>query len=230
MKNSILLVEDDHGLAESIADYLLSEGFDVEIESNGAVAEKRILAEHPDLVILDLNLPGKDGISVCTQVRASYPGHILMFTAKEEEIDQIIGLEVGADDYLVKPVRPRLLLARVRALLRRRTSTNLATQVKQFGKLTIDPTARHVTLGEEAIALTSMEFDLLNLLSDHAAKVITRDSITRELMGREYDGLARGADTAVSGLRRKLGDNSREPQRIKTVRGKGYMFVPTTWS
>lgn len=199
------------------------------VESNGAVAEKRILAENPDLVILDLMLPGKDGINICRDIRPHYKGFVLMFTAKEEEVDQIVGLEIGADDYLIKPVRPRLLLARVRALLRREVASSTAADTKTFGKLVINTESRHVVLDNEPIMLTSMEFDLLNLLSSHPAEVISRTFIAQRLFDREYDGLERSTDTGISGLRKKLHDNGREPRRIKTIRGRGYVFIPSAW-
>ena len=210
------------------------EGFDVSVEGNGAVAEKRILAENPDLVILDLMLPGKDGISICRDIRPHYKGFVIMFTAKEEEVDQVVGLEIGADDYLIKPVRPRILLAKVRAFLRREEHYSpeedpSSGDDKVFGSLVISSQARFVTLDRTSITLTSMEFDLLNLLCTHPGEVLSRDFIAQRLLGREYDGFDRSTDTGISALRKKLQDNAREPKRIKTIRGKGYVFIPTAW-
>ena len=228
----ILLVEDNQSLAESISDYLDIEGFDVSIEGNGNLAEQRILSEQPDLVILDLMLPGKDGLSICRNVRAHYPGMILMFTAKESEIDHIVGLEVGADDYMIKPVNPRLLLAKIKSLLRRDTSPTTQTEsypegVKQFRTLSVHALERRVTLNHQAVILTTMEFDLLNLLTNHPGEVLDRDFIALNIHGRKHDALDRSIDTAISQLRKKLADSAKEPAIIKTVRGKGYIFVPT---
>lgn len=228
----ILLVEDNQSLAESISDYLDIEGFDVSIEGNGNLAEQRILSEQPDLVILDLMLPGKDGLSICRDVRAHYPGMILMFTAKESEIDHIVGLEVGADDYMIKPVNPRLLLAKIKSLLRRDTSPTTQPEsypegVKQFATLSVHALERRVTLNHQAVILTTMEFDLLDLLTNHPGEVLDRDFIALNIHGRKHDALDRSIDTAISQLRKKLADSAKEPAIIKTVRGKGYIFVPT---
>jgi DNA-binding response OmpR family regulator len=222
----ILLVEDNASLAETVSEFLEMEGFTVAIEDNGAVAEKRILAENPDLVILDLMLPGKDGISICRDIRHAYSGIILMFTAKEEEVDQIVGLEVGADDYLIKPVRPRLLLAKVRSLLRRGSTVAESGKKRVFGELQIDDEERLVTLNGTIISLTSMEFELLSLLTSFPGEILSRDFIAQRLKGRDHDGLERSTDNAISQLRRKLQDSGREPKRIKTIRGKGYIFIP----
>ena len=229
---SILLVEDNLSLAESITDYLEIEGFTVSLESNGAKAEQRILSENPALVILDLMLPGKDGLSICRDVRSDYSGMILMFTAKESEIDHIVGLEVGADDYLIKPVNPRLLLAKIKSLLRRETANPADSMpvsvegVKQYGALKIYSRERRVILNDDQVSLTTMEFDLLDLLSSHPGNILERDIIAQNIHGRKHDGMDRSIDTAVSQLRKKLEDNAKEPELIKTVRGKGYIFVP----
>jgi len=231
--STILLVEDNESLAASVSEYLAMEGYTVDVESNGAVAEKRILAESPDLVILDLMLPGKDGVAICRDVRPKYSGYILMFTAKEDEVDQIVGLEIGADDYLIKPVKPRLLLAKVRAFLRRDLPADEALQndsvERRFGRLVVDLNRRLVTLDTQPVSLTSMEFDLLDLLTEHPGQTLSRNVIAKRLTGREHDGLERSADTAIAQLRRKLRDSGREPTRIKTIRGKGYVFIPTAW-
>lgn len=220
------MVEDNGSLAATVSEYLEMEGFEVAIEDNGIVAEKRILAESPDLVILDLMLPGKDGISICRDIRHLYSGMILMFTAKEEEIDHIVGLEVGADDYLIKPVRPRLLLAKIRSLLRRELPVTTEQNKRVFGSLQVDDEERIVTLNGNNVTLTSMEFELLSLLTSFPGEILSRDFIAQQLKGREHDGLERSTDNAISQLRRKLHDNGREPKRIKTVRGKGYVFIP----
>ncbi len=179
-KQSILLVEDDVSLATSISEYLVNEGFNVNVESNGLYAVEKIQQLKPDLVILDIMLPGKDGISICREVRPMYDGFILMFTAKEDEIDQIVGLEVGADDYLIKPIKPRLLLAKLNSFLRRKISNNTMVNSDDdltYGQLKISFQAREVHLSEATITLTSAEYDLLALLIRHAGNVLSREDI-----------------------------------------------------
>ncbi|CED58908.1 response regulator [Moritella viscosa] len=230
-RQSILVIEDDIGIAESICDYLQQENFNASYESNGLLAEKRILAEQPSLVLLDVMLPGKDGISICRDVRSSYNGYILMFTAKEDDIDQIVGLEVGADDYLIKPIKPRLLLAKIKAFLRRTTSTkaDLPIQLIQFGALSIDSLNRKVTLNGIYVYLTSAEFDLLEILAKNAGKIMSRTQISIQLFGKEFDGLERGIDNRISQLRKKLLDNDQVNPRFKTIRNKGYVLAPGAW-
>jgi two-component system, OmpR family, response regulator RstA len=227
---TLLLVEDDAVLAETIKDYLTLEGFSVSIESDGAVAQQRIVVENPDLVILDVMLPGKDGISVCREVRPHYNGYIIMFTAREDEVDQIVGLELGADDYLIKPIKPRLLLAKVKSFLRRSVVPNDGISAElSIGSLTIDVNGRNVNLEDSEVNLTSAEFDLLVLLAKNAGEILSRDLITKSLKGGEYDGMERGIDNKISQLRKKLKDDGRIPHRIKTIRGKGYVLSPGAW-
>lgn len=225
----ILLAEDNEPLAATVGEFLELEGFTVQLENNGAIAQKRILAEKPDLVLLDLMLPGKDGISICRDIRHVYPGVIIMFTAKEEEVDQIVGLEIGADDYLIKPVRPRLLLAKIRSHLRRAPGSTTLKNKAQYGCLEVDERNRIATLDGTRISLTNMEFELLNLLTAFPDEVLSRDFIAQKLKGREYDGLERTFDNAIYQLRQKLQDSGRDPERIKTIRGKGYIFISTAW-
>nr|WP_093311416.1 response regulator [Allopseudospirillum japonicum] len=228
----ILIVEDDTRLASLTREYLEGNGFNVTVEGDGARAVERILREKPDLVILDVMLPGEDGLGVCRRVRPEYTGPILMLTARTDDMDQVVGLEMGADDYVAKPVRPRVLLARVRALLRR--SDNLETDLiapedtpsrLQFGNLIIDSAMREAWLEERNIELTSAEFDLLWLLAVNAGRVLTREEIFTALRGIEYDGQDRSIDVRVSRIRPKVGDDPMHPRRIKTVRSKGYLFV-----
>ncbi len=277
----ILLVEDDLALAQSIREYLQEFGYTVLVEPRGDEAITTICSEDPDMLILDLMLPGLDGLSICRQVRGRYRRPILMLTARGEELDQIVGLEVGADDYVAKPVRPRLLLARVRALLRRNevldgmgpdsvlpdasntSVTGTAAGVDEpgqpvpgqavsmapiqpavgqsaldpglmatagatvlvHGDLRIELVSRSVFRAERELALTTAEFDLLHYLAKHAGRVITREELYRSLRGVEYDGLDRSMDLRISRLRGKLGDDSDDPRRIKTVRGVGYIFA-----
>ncbi|SDN83879.1 response regulator [Pseudomonas jinjuensis] len=226
----ILIVEDDQRLAELTQDYLESNGLQVSVESNGALAVERVLAERPDLVVLDLMLPGEDGLSICRRVRPEYDGPILMLTARTDDMDQVQGLEMGADDYVCKPVRPRLLLARIRALLRRKESAEpaqgaVASKRLTFGQLTIDNAMREAWLGEQTIELTSAEFDLLWLLASNAGRILSREEIFNSLRGIEYDGQDRSIDVRISRIRPKIGDDPMHPRQIKTVRSKGYLFV-----
>ncbi len=225
----ILIVEDDQRLAELTREYLLGQGgFEVGIETDGARAVERIVAEQPDLVVLDVMLPGEDGMAICRRARERYDGPILMLTARSDELDQVLGLETGADDYVCKPVRPRLLLARIRALLRRREGTEPpvgATKRLSFGPLLIDNALREAWLRERPIELTAAEFDLLWLLTANAGRILSREEIFAELRGIEYDGQDRSIDVRISRIRPKIGDDPEHPRLIKTVRGKGYLFV-----
>lgn len=225
----ILIVEDDQRLAELTQDYLESNGLAVSIESHGAKAVERVLAERPDLVVLDLMLPGEDGLSICKRLRPEYDGPILMLTARTDDMDQIQGLEMGADDYVCKPVRPRVLLARIRALLRRsepaEPTQNVGGKRLTFGKLVIDNAMREAWLAEQTIELTSAEFDLLWLLAANAGRILSREEIFNSLRGIEYDGQDRSIDVRISRIRPKIGDDPMHPRLIKTVRSKGYLFV-----
>ena len=238
MKTRILLVEDDARLADLTAEYLRKNDFEVTVESRGDTAEARILHDNPALVILDVMLPGKDGFEVCRAVREKYQGVILMLTARDEDLDQILGLELGADDYIAKPVQPRLLLARIKALLRRSPGTNHAADETGeanesgelcFGSFRISQATRSTFVGEESIDLTTAEFDLLWLLAQHAGSILSRDDLLQHLRGIGFDGLDRSIDARISRLRRKLGDDPENPTRIKTVRSKGYLFSKHDW-
>ena len=238
MKTRILLVEDDDRLAKLTAEYLQKNDFDVTIEARGDTAETRILSDDPELVILDIMLPGKDGFEVCRSVRSRYKGVILMLTARDEDLDQILGLELGADDYLAKPVQPRLLLARIKALLRRTPTVAESAENAQesgesaelsFGNFRISQATRSTHLGSDTIDLTTAEFDLLWLLARHAGNILSRDDLLQQLRGIGFDGLDRSIDARISRLRRKLGDDPENPTRIKTVRGKGYLFSKHDW-
>jgi len=221
----ILIVEDDQRLAELTAEYLQANGYEVAVEGDGARAARRIVDSQPDLVILDLMLPGEDGLSICRRVRSQYPGPILMLTARSDELDQVQGLDLGADDYVCKPVRPRLLLARIQALLRRSEPTLNKSQELAFGTLRIDNRLREARLGEQLIELTGAEFDLLWLLASNAGRVLTREQIFTALRGVGYDGQDRSIDVRISKIRPKIGDDPIHPRLIKTLRSKGYLFV-----
>jgi two-component system, OmpR family, response regulator len=230
----VLLVEDDVELAELVREYLQRYEFHVDLEHRGDTASERVRREQPDMLILDLNLPGRDGLDICRELRTDYAGPIVMFTARDEQVDEIVGLELGADDYLTKPVEPRVLLARLRSLLRRYQQTENHHQAEadhlSFGELSIDASARAVYLGGREVELSTGEFDLLWLLASQSGKVVDRDNALKSLRGFGYDGMDRSVDIGISRLRRKLADDANHPYRIKTVRGRGYLFVPDAWS
>lgn len=223
----LLLVEDDERLATLTAEYLTQSGFEVGVETRGDRAVDRIQSEDPDLVVLDLMLPGEDGLSICRRLRPAWAGPILMLTARGDEIDQVLGLEMGVDDYVAKPVSPRLLLARIRALLRRKRSAG-PEEVERVvvGSLVVDRTTREARIDNVPMEMTSSEFDLLWLLASHAGKPLSRDELVKVLRGIDYDGIDRSVDVRVSQLRRKLAQDPRHTDRIKTVRGVGYQFAP----
>jgi len=180
-------------------------------------------------------LPGKDGFEICRAVRARYQGVILMLTARDEDFDQILGLELGADDYIAKPVQPRLLLARIKALLRRSPVSAGGADARRpaeltFGSFHISQATRTACLGADCIDLTTAEFDLLWLLANRAGTVLSRDDLLQELRGIGFDGLDRSIDARISRLRKKLNDDPDNPTRIKTVRGKGYLFSKHDWN
>ncbi|MCC6157083.1 MAG: response regulator [Deltaproteobacteria bacterium] len=231
----ILLVEDDARLADVVAEYLRSHGMEVAIEARGDRAVTRIVDECPDLVILDIMLPGLDGFTVCRRVRPEFAGPILMMTARGDEVDEIVGLEIGADDYLAKPVQPRRLLTRILTLLRRATRADGPWPPPRddhprivLGDLVVDPRCRSAHLAGREVDLTTAEFDLLHLLASHAGDVVSRDRIYTVLRGIDYDGLDRSADLRVARLRKKLGDDARQPALIKSVRGAGYLMAKRT--
>ncbi|MGF1909935.1 winged helix-turn-helix domain-containing protein [Vibrio kasasachensis] len=234
VRKQIMLVEDDYELANLIKDFLLKYEFDVSIVGDGIEAVRRIIDEQPALVILDIMLPGQTGMEVCRQVRSSYSGMILMQTALDDDIDQMMGLELGADDYVVKQVQPRLLLSRIRALLRRIShdadnltrppSTESDPNSLDLGRLVINISHRTVYLDNKIIDLSTAEFELLYLLARTPGQVVSRDIIVQQIRGYDYDGLDRSIDRRISRLRKKLLDDPVRPNLIKTVRGKGYQL------
>lgn len=228
----ILLVEDDASLAVWIADYLTSQGYQISLATNGPDAIILIKEDQPDLVLLDINLPGKDGFDVCREVRHFYKHPILMMTARLEETDEVLGLELGANDYVTKPVRPRALLARIKGLLKRDVTDAAPAQDNahriSFGQFSIDAQSRSTTLNGESVSISSNEFDVLWYLVKHAGDIVSREQLLKDVRGIDYDGFDRSMDVLVSRIRKKLG-STQYPDRIKTVWGKGYLFVTDAW-
>jgi two-component system, OmpR family, response regulator len=226
----ILIVEDDAVLAAVLVRQLQKQGYATEVESHGARAVDRVRAQAPDAVILDGNLPGMDGFDVCRELRTSYRGVILMLTGRDGDMDRVLGLELGADDYLVKPVEPRVVAAHLKACLRRvEAAPSAGSSELRYGTFRISQADRAVHLGDREIAFTTAEFDLLWMLAENAGTVLTRDQIMAGVRRIEHDGLDRSIDMRVSRLRKRLGDDADNPRRIKTVRGKGYLFSPSDW-
>jgi len=222
----ILLVEDNARLAASIRDYLKQQGYDVLVEGDGRAVAARFARHDPDLVVLDLMLPGCDGLDVCRELRARDDVPILILTARGDAVDQVLGLGLGADDYVVKPVEPRVLLARIEALLRRvQASPQSGERRLAVGRLVIDRARRSAAIGTAPLDLTTGDFDILWLLASHAGRVVTRDDILRVVRGIDYDGLDRSIDARICRLRRKLADAGGAESMIKTVRLRGYLFA-----
>ena len=220
----VLLVEDDLRLAELVRTYLQGNGFRVVVEHRGDRVVEHLQSTAPDLVVLDLNLPGRDGFAVCKDLRAASTLPILIVTARDNDIDHVVGLELGADDYVVKPVEPRVLVARIHALLRRaRAASQIEPRVLRFSELTINATARSVTIGGNEVALSGNEFDLLFYLACRAGEIQSRETLYLQLYKREYDGLDRTLDVRISHLRKKLAEAG-GTDRIRTVWGRGYLF------
>jgi two-component system response regulator RstA len=226
-RSRVLLVEDSARLAASIRDYLERHAFEVFIEADGRAVAERFERLKPDLVILDLMLPGKDGLTLCRELRRSDRVPILILTAKGENIDQVLGLEMGADDYVVKPVEPRVLLARLEALLRRAKAAPHEARDARFnaGRLAIDGARRAAAIDGVDVELTTGDFDILWLLASRQGSVVTRDEILRVVRGIDYDGLDRSIDARICRLRRKLQEAGGAETMIKTVRLRGYLFA-----
>jgi len=228
---SILLVEDDLRLAELVSRYLDNHGFNITIVSRGDEVVPRVQRDNPDLVILDLGLPGEDGFTICRRLRPAYTNPILILTARDNDIDHVLGLELGADDYVIKPVEPRVLLARIGVLLRRSKPPAVSSPGKalSFGRLQINVSSRAVKWDGNPIALSRNEFDLLVFLASHPGEIQSRERLFKSLYNRDYDGLDRMLDIRISRLRKKFDDDAEHPQRIKTIWGQGYLFVPDAW-
>jgi DNA-binding response OmpR family regulator len=221
---TILVVDDEANIRELARMYLEQGGYKVTSAVSGRQALDRVKQDPPALVVLDLMLPEIDGWEVCRQIRASSDLPIIMLTARDDDVDKIVGLELGADDYLTKPFNPRELVARVRAILRRSgpTTTLPATQLRRLGNVTIDPAGHEVTVDGETITLRVKEFDLLLTLVDHPNIVLTRDQLLDQVWGYDYYGKTRTVDVHIAHLRDKL---SQSDLQIETVWGKGYKLV-----
>lgn len=245
MSEKILLIEDDEKLTELLSLYLSRNGFEVEVGHRGTDAEPMLQRSQPDLLILDLMLPGMDGLSVCRQVRSLFKGKILILTASDDDMDQVAALEMGADDFVCKPLQPRVLLARIRMLLRRQDNNSQPSGEKgkdktalsddndsllRLGGLELNPLTQRCFLEGELVNITPGEFDLLWYLASNADQVLSRDQLVKQTRGIEYDGVDRTIDNKIVLLRKKLNDNPSLPSRIITVRGKGYLLVSNQWA
>lgn len=226
----ILVVDDDPDLRDLLSTYLGANGLEVQTVSDGVTMRAMLSGTWPDAIVLDLMLPGEDGLSLARWLRTQSAVPILMLSARGEEVDRVIGLEVGADDYLAKPFGPRELLARLRALLRRAhpaaPDANASTPMHKFGPFVLDSNARRLLREGTEIALTSAEFDLLAAFVAHPHRVLSRDTLVDLLRGYERDPFDRSIDNRVTRLRRKIEDDGSAPTYIRTVRGEGYLFNP----
>jgi two-component system, OmpR family, phosphate regulon response regulator OmpR len=226
MPERVLLVEDDPRLAEMLCEYLGQAGLRTTVASLGATALQHLAASDYDAVVLDLMLPDMDGLDVCRQLRTRSDTPVLMLTARGDAIDRIIGLELGADDYLPKPFEPRELLARLRAILRRRSPGKTAAERPlHFGRLDIDSAARAVLLDGVRCDLTSYQFDLLLTLAENAGRVLSREALMDKVKGEHLEAFDRSIDVHMSRIRAAIEDDPKKPRRVITVRGAGYVFA-----
>jgi len=223
----VLLIDDDTELCELLAEYLGEEGFVVDAAHDGESGARRALAGGHDLVVLDVMLPGLNGFDVLRRIRESSPVPVVMLTARGDEVDRIVGLEIGADDYLPKPFNPRELAARMRAVLRRAAPApgDDAGAVVEVGDVRLDPGTRSASRSDQRVDLTGIEFELLAVLLRAAGRVVTRDELSRTALGRRASSFDRSLDVHLSNLRRKLGTLPGGGDRIKTLRGVGYQYV-----
>ena len=225
----ILIVDDDQEIRELLQEYLVRAGFDVLVAANGTDMYQHLQNEYPDLIILDIMMPGDDGFQLCQQVRRNSQIPIIMLTAASDEADRVIGLELGADDYIAKPFSPRELLARIKALLRRaefRQPEKEGGRRIRFAEWTLDTLSQHLTHEDgNKLDLTGSDFILLSLFLQNPGQALDRDSISDATRGRETLPMERGIDVQISRLRQKLGDNGKNPRIIKTIRGSGYMPI-----
>jgi two-component system phosphate regulon response regulator OmpR len=226
MAERILLVEDDHRLAEMLSEYLGQAGFRMDVAPLGAAALKHLSKTEYDAVVLDLMLPDMDGLDLCRQLRTTSDTPVLMLTGRGDAVDRIVGLELGADDYLPKPFEPRELLARLRAILRRGVRGRAsADESLRFGRLEIDPSARAVRLDGEVCDLTGYQFDLLLALARKAGRVLSRELLMDLVKGEQPEAFDRSIDVHMSRIRAAIEDDPKKPRRVITVRGAGYVFA-----
>lgn len=225
MTPSLLIIDDDERLSAMLAEYLSGNGFRVHCRGDAAAGLRALQREAFDAVVLDIMLPDMDGFEVCRKVRATSGVPILMLTARGEETDRIVGLELGADDYLPKPFNPRELLARLKAILRRGVATAPAAEVLRFGRLAIDRGARQATLDGKVCDLTSHQFALLAVLAERAGRVQSREQLMEAVRGETPDAFDRSIDVHISRIRAAIEDDPRHPRRIRTVRSVGYVFA-----
>jgi DNA-binding response OmpR family regulator len=225
----ILVVDDDAALRALLSDYLAREGFSVAGADDGTAMDAWLAENETDLIILDLMLPGEDGLTLARRLRANSQVPIIMLSARGDDIDRIIGLEVGADDYMPKPFNPRELLARIRAVLRRRVPSQPpeAGELIRFGPYRLDLSQRELRRGDQPVALTSGELELLRILAEHRDRVLDRDRLLDLLKGYERSPFDRSIDVQIARLRSKIEPDTKHPRYIRTIWGKGYMFTPT---
>ena len=226
MKYKVLVIDDDERLNALLTEYLGRFDFEVRTATHPHEGLKSLKADLPDLVILDVMLPDMEGFEVCREIRKDYTVPIIMLTARGEVTDRVVGLELGADDYIPKPFEPRELVARIQAVLRRGKADDVS-EIRKIGPLTIDLGKHAVTLRGEEVSLTTAEFDILALLIERAGRVLNRDQILEHVRGVEWDAYNRSIDVLVSRLRQKLHDDPKHPRFIKTIWGSGYMFIGT---
>jgi len=220
----VLIIDDDIELCQLLAARMSGEGFEIDAVHDGPRGLERALSREHSLVVLDLMLPGMGGLDVLRRVREQSPIPVLILTARGEDIDRILGLEIGADDYLPKPFNPRELIARIRAILRRSVRLAAGTHPLIVGDLRLDPASREARLQGQLISITSVEFALLEMLMQHAGRIVTREELTEVVLGRKPGPFDRVIDVHVSNIRKKLG-TSQGVERIKAIRGSGYLFV-----
>lgn len=218
----ILIVDDEANIVQTVRAYLEREGYAVQSASDGSAALKLADVFQPDLIVLDIMLPGIDGLEVLRQLRQTSDVYVLLLTARADETDKIVGLTVGADDYLTKPFSPRELVARIKAILRRGRGNEPVERALVVGALRIDPESRQVWKGSQLIDLTTIEFDILHALARHPGRVLSREQLIEQVWGYDYYGDERVVDVHIGRLRKKLADDASDPEIIVTVRGVGY--------
>ena len=221
----VLVVDDEGPIREIVRRYLVADGFEVVEADDGPSAVEQFIARRPDIVVLDVMLPGFDGIEVLRRIRSTSDAYVLMLSARTEETDRIVGLSVGADDYLTKPFSPRELVARIKALLRRPHLPEAAVERREFGRLSIDDERREVRVDKQLVGLSALEFDLLSALAAKPGQVLSRRQLLERVWGFDYFGDERVVDVHIRNLRRALGDEADAPSWVATVRGVGYKLV-----